>query len=85
MSTGKLFMVGFTIPGLAPAQWTRDLWLRGFGQRSGCEGRFIVGGAEVAAVGVAAFGVIAGQPSGTLHDDRSARRASRCCLAGLHV
>lgn len=36
--------------GLAPAQWTRDLWLRSFWQRSGREAPFIVGRAEVSAV-----------------------------------
>jgi hypothetical protein len=39
-----------------------DLWLSSFGQRSGCVDPFKGDGAEIAAVGVAAFGVVAGQP-----------------------
>jgi len=49
--------------GLDPGLWTRDLWLCGFGQPSGYVGLFVGGGTEVAAVGVATFGVVAGQPA----------------------
>lgn len=38
------------------------MWLRGFGQRSGCAGPFIVDGADMAAVGVSTFRVVADQP-----------------------
>lgn len=48
-----------------PQYWTRD-WLGGFGQRSGCRGPFVGGGAGMTASGVASFGVVAGQPSEAL-------------------
>jgi hypothetical protein len=48
--------------GLDPEKWTRDLWLGSFGQRSGCVGPFVGGGAEITAVRVPSVRVVARPP-----------------------
>src|SRR3954452_8064105 len=69
--------------GLAPWSWTRDLCLRGFLQRSGGVARLVGNGAELAAGGVSAAGVVAGDPDEHRAAGRDGAVPAGCAGEGL--